>query len=85
FLGGGSTPDEPIPTAVVRIGPPFPKPWTSEDSFARALRMGDPPVVGRIQDGRLLFDLRTMTEAEDQILEGAIRDRFGRDSAGLDS
>lgn len=80
FLGGGSTPDEPIPTAVIRIRPPFPPPWTTEAPFARALRMGDPPVVARLQEGCLIFDLRAVTAAEDRLLELAIRQLLKRDS-----
>ncbi len=73
FLGGGSAPAEPIPTAVVRVSPPFPAPWTTESALARALRLGEPPVVARIQAGCLLFDLRAMTEAEDRQLVEAFR------------
>ncbi len=73
FLGGGSAPVEPIPTAVVRVGPPFPAPWTTEAVWARALRLGDPPVVARVQGGCLLFDLRALTEEEDSLLEEAVR------------
>jgi L-seryl-tRNA(Ser) seleniumtransferase len=82
FLGGGSTPVEPIPTAVIRVGPPFPAPWTTETAFARALRMGDPPVVARLHEGCVLFDLRALTEPEDRILEEAIRKLLNRDSTG---
>ena len=77
FLGGGSTPVEPIPTAVVRVGPPFPAPWTTEAALARALRLGDPPVVARLQGGCLLFDLRALTEQEDRLLEEAVRKLLG--------
>ncbi len=73
FLGGGSAPVEPIPTSVVRVGPPFPAPWTTEAALARALRLGDPPVVARLQGGCLLFDLRALTEPEDHLLELAVR------------
>ena len=40
------------------------------DALADALRAGDPPVVGRIADDRLLLDPRTMGEEE---LEPAAR------------
>ena len=80
FLGGGSMPAEPIPTTVVRVSPPFPAPWTTEAAFARALRVGDPPVVARVQEGCLLFDLRALTESEDHLLEAAVRKLLGRDS-----
>jgi L-seryl-tRNA(Ser) seleniumtransferase len=73
FLGGGSAPVEPIPTAVVRVGPPFPDPWPTEGAWARALRLGDPPVVARVQGGAVLFDLRAIAETEDPLLLGAVR------------
>jgi L-seryl-tRNA(Ser) seleniumtransferase len=73
FLGGGSAPAEPILTTVVRVGPPFPPPWTTEADLARALRLGDPPVVPRIQRGCILFDLRTLAKSEDDLLEEAVR------------
>ena len=73
FLGGGSAPLEPIPTAVVRVGPPFPDPWPSEATWARALRRGETPVVTRVQGGAVLFDLRAIAEAEDSLLLAAVR------------
>jgi L-seryl-tRNA(Ser) seleniumtransferase len=73
YLGGGSTPVEPIPTVAVRVGSPFPAPWTTEAALARALRLGTPPVVVRLQGGCLLFDLRALTEPEDRLLEAALR------------
>jgi len=77
YLGGGSTPVEPIPTAVVRVGPPFPAPWASEAAWARALRLGDPPVVARVRGGAVLFDLRAIAEADDPALERAVRASIG--------
>ena len=73
FLGGGSSPVEPIPTAVIRVSPPFPPPWTSEGSWARALRLGDPAVVPRVQGGSVLFDLRAIAEGHDAMLAQAVR------------
>ncbi|HST26536.1 MAG TPA: L-seryl-tRNA(Sec) selenium transferase [Gaiellaceae bacterium] len=35
-----------------------------EESLAAPLRLGDPPVVGVLRDGRLLLDCRTLTDAE---------------------
>ena len=73
YLGGGSAPVEPIPTAAVRVGPPFPPSFPSEGTWARALRLGDPSVVARIQGGAVLFDLRAVAEAEDALIEDAVR------------
>ena len=51
------------------------------DALAAALRAGDPPLVGRIQDGRLLLDPRTLTDEEaDAAARG--RARRARMSAG---
>jgi L-seryl-tRNA(Ser) seleniumtransferase len=35
-----------------------------EEKLAAPLRLGDPPVVGIVRDGRLLLDCRTLTDAE---------------------
>jgi L-seryl-tRNA(Ser) seleniumtransferase len=34
------------------------------DELARRLRAGDPPVVARVQEGRVLLDCRTLSDAE---------------------
>jgi L-seryl-tRNA(Ser) seleniumtransferase len=73
FLGGGSVPLEPIPTAVVRVRPPFPGLIPNEANWARDLRMGDPAVVPRVQGGAVNFDLRAVAEREDPLLIAAIR------------
>jgi L-seryl-tRNA(Ser) seleniumtransferase len=45
----------------------------SEEAFAERLRTGTPAVVGRVQGGRWLLDLRTVfAEQEDELL-AAIR------------
>jgi L-seryl-tRNA(Ser) seleniumtransferase len=77
YLGGGSLPVEPIPTAAVRVGPPFPAAYGSEGAWARALRTGDPPVVPRVQDGAVLFDLRALAPDEDALLLAAVRRAAG--------
>jgi len=35
-----------------------------EEDLARPLRLGEPPVVGIVRDGRLLLDCRTLSDAE---------------------
>ncbi|WP_165250373.1 L-seryl-tRNA(Sec) selenium transferase [Paludisphaera soli] len=73
YLGGGSTPFEPIASMAVRIGPPFPKGIESEGAFARALRAADPPVVGRVRGGAVLLDLRAVTPEQDDAIEAVVR------------
>jgi len=77
YLGGGSAPGEGIPTAAVRVGPPFPAPHASEGDWARALRLGDPPVIARVQGGAVLFDLRAIAEGDDESLADAVGRSIG--------
>ncbi len=42
------------------------------ESYAAALRTGSPPVVGRIEAGRCLLDLRTVAPEDDALLAAAV-------------
>lgn len=61
FAGGGSLPAWPLPTAVVCWAPPRDRP---ADAWSRRLRLGSPPVLARVQGDRVLFDVRTVGDAE---------------------
>ncbi len=65
-IGGGSTPDQTLPTWLIAIG---------GDVVAKeaALRWRDPPVIARIENDRLLIDLRTVFEEEEAALIEALR------------
>ncbi len=65
-IGGGSTPDQSLPTWLIAIA--------SRDVVAldRALRGGDPPVVARIEADRLLVDPRTVFPEEEPALVSAL-------------
>jgi L-seryl-tRNA(Ser) seleniumtransferase len=56
--GGGTLPTTDLPGPVVVVDTEDP------EGLAAALRQGDPPLIGRIEDGRLLLDPRTLTDAE---------------------
>jgi L-seryl-tRNA(Ser) seleniumtransferase len=73
YVGGGSLPDVAVPTAVLRITAK----GRSEAELASRLRTGTPAVVGRVQDGALLLDLRTVFERQEEELFSAIRDAAG--------
>jgi L-seryl-tRNA(Ser) seleniumtransferase len=63
-VGGGSLPEETLPTFAVALDYPHP-----DDLMAR-LRRGWPPVVARIEDGRVVLDPRTvLAEQEDALLD----------------
>jgi L-seryl-tRNA(Ser) seleniumtransferase len=74
FVGGGSLPDLPLPTAVIALSVE----GLSDALFAERLRAGSPSVMARVQDGRVLFDLRTVFEWQEADLVAAIRRATGR-------
>ncbi|MFO0953872.1 MAG: L-seryl-tRNA(Sec) selenium transferase [Isosphaeraceae bacterium] len=78
YLGGGSLPAEPLPSAAVRISPATVGLCRSVSDWAKALRLGRPAVFARIQDGALLFDCRSLDPGEDARLIEAVR-RLARD------
>lgn len=66
-LGGGSTPDQALPTWLIAI--------EMDDVVAaeRALRTGDPAVIARIEDDRLVLDLRTVFGGEEEAMLTRVR------------
>jgi L-seryl-tRNA(Ser) seleniumtransferase len=62
-VGGGGAPDVSLPSAAVSL----------PESYAVALRSGDPAVVGRLEDGRCLLDLRTVAPDDDEALAAAVQ------------
>ena len=65
--GGGTLPTYEIPSFAVRLG------GTEAEALAEALRSGDPPVVGRVREGRLWMDVRTLLPGEEEAVIGAVR------------
>jgi L-seryl-tRNA(Ser) seleniumtransferase len=66
--GGGSAPSAALPTRVLTLR----LPGRSAASLESALRASDPPVVARIQDEAVVFDLRTVAPDDDDVLAGSI-------------
>lgn len=63
-IGGGSLPDETLPTFVLSFVIPRP------DQAAAKLRQATPALIARVQGGRLLLDPRTVLPEEDaQVIE----------------
>jgi L-seryl-tRNA(Ser) seleniumtransferase len=67
-IGGGSLPGERLPTTVLRIVPPR---GEGADDVLRRLREQEPPVIGRIDQDRVLLDPRTVLPDEDDALLNA--------------
>ena len=64
-VGGGAYPGVELPGYAVALNPASAADGPGNaDQLAAALRAGEPPVVGRIRDGRLLLDVRTIRDGE---------------------
>jgi L-seryl-tRNA(Ser) seleniumtransferase len=61
-VGGGSLPGETLPSWLVALD------VASPDTVAARLRAGEPPVISRIEDGRLVFDTRTVVAEQESVL-----------------
>jgi L-seryl-tRNA(Ser) seleniumtransferase len=61
-VGGGGAPGVRLPSAAVSL----------PATLAAALRRNMPPVAGRVEDGRLLLDLRAVDPADDATLLAAV-------------
>lgn len=65
-VGGGSLPEETLPTWLLAL------PARSADGLARRLRQMDPPVIGRIEGGRVVLDPRTILPEQEASFLGAV-------------
>jgi L-seryl-tRNA(Ser) seleniumtransferase len=67
--GGGALPLADIPTIVVAVRPQR----LSEVELERALRLGEPTIIARVREDRLLIDPRTLLDsAEEDAVVGRI-------------
>ena len=65
-IGGGATPEQSIPTYLIAID-------CDDVTAAEArLRASDPPVIARIEEDRLILDLRTVLPVEERELEAML-------------
>jgi len=67
-VGGGSMPLARIPSYALALRPARGR----VEDLARSLRTGPDPVIGRIESGRLLLDLRTVHRVEHERLAASI-------------
>ena len=64
FVGGGAAPERPISGEALAL--------PGDSDLLYRLRLGDPPVVGYIREGRLILDLRTVDPDDDALLATAV-------------
>lgn len=74
-VGGGALPLLELEGPAVALAP------TDPERLARLLRAGEPPVVGRVREGRLLLDPRTLTDEEADLAAAAARRALGAGAA----
>jgi L-seryl-tRNA(Ser) seleniumtransferase len=68
LLGGGAAPSAVLPTRVLALTCE----GLSADELAERLRGSEPPIIARVEEGRVLLDLRTVFPQQDSALLAAI-------------
>jgi len=71
-IGGGAAPSAVLPTRLLAIM----HAKLSAGELRSRLRAGTPPVVARVEDGRVLLDLRTVFPEQDANLTAALASLF---------
>src|SRR5581483_11642351 len=64
LLGGGSAPSSTLPTTVLALTCYS----LSANELAARLRASNPPVIARVEEGKVLLDLRTVFPEQDKVL-----------------
>jgi L-seryl-tRNA(Ser) seleniumtransferase len=66
YVGGGSLPERGVPSVAVSYS-------KDVDALAAALRRGTPPIVARVESGKLLIDLRSVLPEQDPQVIAALQ------------
>lgn len=67
-IGGGAAPSSVLPTCLVALTGEN----VSADELAARLRFSTPPIIGRVEQERVLLDLRTVFPHQDEELTSAV-------------
>ena len=68
MIGGGAAPSSVLPTRLLALASKD----LSADELAARLRSSDPPIIVRVDEGRVLVDLRTVFPAQDSVVAKAL-------------
>jgi len=63
-IGGGAAPSAVLPTRLIALTHSD----LSADELSARLRANTPPVIGRVEEARVLLDLRTVFPEQDAVL-----------------
>ncbi len=78
-IGGGAAPSSVLPTRLLAVSCE----GLSADELAARLRAGDPPIIARVEEGRVLLDLRTVFAEQDGLIAKALQG-IGAQSGKID-
>jgi L-seryl-tRNA(Ser) seleniumtransferase len=67
-IGGGAAPSAVLPTRLIAVT----HDKLSADEITARLRASAPPIIARVEDGRVLLDLRTVFPEQDASLSAAL-------------
>jgi L-seryl-tRNA(Ser) seleniumtransferase len=67
-IGGGAAPSSVLPTRLLSLSCA----GLSADELAARLRASDPPIIARVEQGRVLVDLRTVFADQDSTIVAAL-------------
>jgi len=67
-IGGGAAPSSVLATRLLAVSCD----GLSADEVAARLRVGDPPIIARVEEGRVLLDLRTVFAEQDGLIAKAL-------------
>jgi L-seryl-tRNA(Ser) seleniumtransferase len=68
ILGGGAAPSSVLPTRLLAVS----SEGLSADELAARLRGSEPPIIARVEEGRVLLDLRTVFPEQDAAVLAAL-------------
>ena len=68
IIGGGAAPSSVLPTRLLAVSCAS----LSAGELAARLRASDPPIIARVEEGRVLLDLRTVVPEQDQAIAAAL-------------
>lgn len=68
-IGGGAAPSSVLPTRLLAVSCAH----LTADALCARLRYSDPPIIARVEDGRVLLDLRTVAPEQDALIAQALK------------
>jgi L-seryl-tRNA(Ser) seleniumtransferase len=68
-IGGGAAPSSVLPTRLVALSCTN----LSADELASRLRASDPAVIARVEEGKVLLDLRTVFPEQEEAIADVLR------------